>query len=347
MVEPVIVLRPARVFRWAALVLVVAALIVSVLFSGMAMLDHAVEFFGPSLLIFIILVGRPLPVLFGRTTLRAEGIISARSHGKPVTIPPSEVTQIEIRRGWLLEWVFLHRRRGAPVQLYGPLRVWFRRDHSFDQGLAELCSLAGTGAVGRPRFSLRFLIGSPILTAAAVAMVLVEPPWQSDSWPGRSHAVSLPDPCSTLDTIARRFVPGARVDQSFGQASGRRSCQWTETSGGEGQSHDGVGELTVEYELFHRVGWSSDADEARDHFDSDSHPVDTQGAVPVSKIGDEATLLATASDKGDFATAAVVARRWNVVVRVAHTLDGRGKEEEAARTATEAVRSALAAVRFR
>ncbi|MEV0404203.1 hypothetical protein [Actinoallomurus sp. NPDC050550] len=347
MVESAVALRPSRAVRWAAVVLVVAALIVWVLFSGMAVLDHAVEFFGPSLLILIILVGRPLPVLFGRTTLQAEGIVSVRSPGKPVIIPPSEVTQIEIRRGWLLEWVFLHRRRGAPLQLYGPLRIWFRRDHSFDQSLAELCSLAG--AVARPRFSLRFLIGSPILTAAAVAMVLVEPPWQSDSWPGRSHAVSLPEPCSTLDTVARRSVPGARVDdhdQDIGQTSGRRSCQWTETSGGEGRSHDGVGELTLEYELFHRIGWRSDADEARDQFESDSRPVNDRGAMPVSGIGDEARRLASASDEGDFATVTVIARRWNVVVNVGYTLDGPHQQEQAARTASDAVRVALAAVRF-
>jgi hypothetical protein len=53
------------------------------------------------------------------------------------------------------------------------------------------------------------------------------------------------------------------------------------------------------------------------------------------------------SAERDFARATVVARRWNVVVTVAHTVDGRGKEAQAARTATEAARSALAAVNFR
>ncbi|WP_433184066.1 hypothetical protein [Actinoallomurus sp. CA-150999] len=69
--------------------------------------------------------------------------------------------------------------------------------------------------------------------------------------------------------------------------------------------------------------------------------------MPVSNIGDEARLLAATSDEGNFVTVTVVARRWNVVVNIAYTLDGPHKQEQAARMAYEAARVALAAVQFR
>ncbi|GAA4625801.1 hypothetical protein GCM10023196_031390 [Actinoallomurus vinaceus] len=349
MVEPAVVLRPSRAFRWAALVLMAAGLIVWALYVGMAALDHAWWRLLISAMILVNLAGRPLPILVGRTTVRPEEVVAVRPPGKTVVIPQAQVARIEVRRGWLLEWVVLHRRKGSALQLFGPMRLWFRRDPSFDRSLTELSSLAGAGTVTRSKFSLRFMIAGPMLTATAVMLVLLDAPWQSDAWPGRSHAKSLPDTCPALADIARRSVPGARVDergQGIGQTSGRRSCRWTETSGGEGRNHDGVGELTVEYELFHRIGWSSDADEARDQFERDSRPIHDQGAVPVSGIGDEARLLTSASAERDFATVAVIARRWNVVVNVGYTLDGPHQQAQAARTASDAVRAALAAVRF-
>ncbi len=341
-------LHPSRAVRWLTWIFVSVGTGAAGLYGSMALLAHFTEpeLLASTLLVAVILIGRPLASLGGRTVLDSDGITARRPPARILRIPYAEVTWVEVRQGPLREVVTLHRSSGLPVRLRAPVRLWFRRDPEFERGVAEICSRTGLPACAeRFHLGLTRLVAAFTLTAAAVMLILIDPPWKSDVWPFQPHARALPDTCRIFDTEARRLMPRAEVDRAFSGSTDdghveRHACRWRSA-----YAPNGIRSLSVEYQLDHGIGPESDADEAHQAFRSDTHTGGGERSIRIPRTGDEARMI-TAKPDGSFEAVIVAARKANVEEKIEFVLQNAGAEGRVAAMAKELARTGLAEIRF-
>ncbi len=341
------VLRPSPATRWLSWTSVVAGSVAAALYATMALLGDFPALVVPTLAVLAILVGRPLMSLGGRTVLDDYGVTVHRPPWLPLLIPYGQVTWIEVRRGPLRETVVLHRPRGLPVRLRAPARLWFRADPVFDRELGEIRARTALPAHAE-RFHVGFFrqLAAFGLTAGAILLIVIDPPWKSDAWPFRPHALGLPDTCQAFDAKARHLMPGAVIDRRFSRGDDsnrdvrRHTCRWIST-----YAANGIESLSIEYELDRGAGLESDADEAHDAFVDDTSTDRTETSTPVTRTGDEARLIEPRHAGKDTAVV-VAARKANVEERIEFILHGAGAETRAAAMAEEFARTGLGQVRF-
>lgn len=321
----------------------------------MGLVSLGVQLVVPVLIVLLALVGRPLMVLGGRTVLDQGVITVRRPPFKRKVIPGARVAMIETRRGPLLEWPVLCLRDGRVVELGAPLRFWFLPDPAFDQSLARLRELAGDTSVTAPfhQWNMIRLFAGPLLVLAALALILLDPPWASDLWPLRPHAHRLPDACSMFDASARRLLPGATVDRAFSFSDDsdahvkRHTCQWNATHrSADGTRMVDVGRLSVQVQLDRGIGPVSDAQEAHRAFVRQTHLGIGEWAMPVPHIGDEAKLIVEPTMSG-FAWVTVAARRANIEEKIDLIYQGHDRTRDAAEAAETLARLGLSEIRFR
>jgi hypothetical protein len=321
----------------------------------MALISHGFRLLVPVLLVLLILVIRPLLILGGRTALGRGAIVVRRPPYTRAVVPGAGVALVGTRRGPLLEWPVLWLRDGSLLELGAPMRFWFRADPGFDRDLARLRALAGHVPVAGPshQWSLVRLAAGPLLVAAALALILIDPPWASDAWPLRAHAGRLPDACGMFDEHARRLLPGAMVDRAFSYNDDsdahvkRHTCQWNATHpSADGTRIVDVGRLSVEVELDHGIGAVSDAQEAHREFVRQTHLAARELEVKVARTGDEAELITEPTVAG-FAWVTVATRKANVEEKIDLIYQGRGRTREAAEAAEGLARLGLSEIRFR
>jgi hypothetical protein len=345
---------PTRALRRCLLPAVVAGSVAGGLYAALELPGHSVSCLLAVAAVALVVVGRPLAALRGRTYLRAGEIVARRPPARRVVVPVSDVGLVLLRRGLLLEGPALGLRDGRLVVLAAPVRFWFRPDPEFDRALATLCTHVRDQAVVelRPQWSTFRLVGGSLLTALVVAVVLVEPPWASDLWPLRAHARRLPDVCRMFDARARALLPGARVDRLAGEDplphAQRHTCQWTAT----GLARDrttlvDVGRLRVELELERGVGRISDAAETHREFLRETRLTRGESATWIPRLGDEAELL-DLSARDDLTWVAVAVHRANVEEKIdlMYRDGSRQREREAAAVAQLLARLGLSGIHF-
>src|SRR5690349_24682271 len=105
-----VVLRLPVAARHFARLSAVAGGVIGGLYGAMAVMSHGAHLLVPVIVEALILVGRPLAMLFGRTIVTADRIIALRPPIRRVTVPFSDIGLLEIRRGVLLEWPALYLR---------------------------------------------------------------------------------------------------------------------------------------------------------------------------------------------------------------------------------------------
>jgi hypothetical protein len=350
-----VVVRPASPVRRFIRISLLAGAVISGPYAAMGLMSHGGRLLVPVIVVAAILVGRPMAALRGRTLLTADEITTRRSPIGRVVVPVSHVGLVEIRRGLLMEWPVLYLRDGSLVELAAPKRFWFRADPAFDRDLQELRTRVRHRAVAgtRPQWSLPRLFTGPLLTVTAIVLVLIDPPWASDVWPLRPHAERLPDACRMLDARARRLLPGAQVDKTFSRNDDssayvkRHTCQWNSTHHApNGMTLIDIGRLSIEVELEHAIGPTSDAEEAHREFTRETQITLGESETKVPRIGDEAELI-TEHPEGAFAWVTVAARKANVEEKIDLVYPGRDREREAAETAEGLARLGLSEIRFR
>lgn len=349
------ILCASRPVKWFVRLAVSAGAVVSGLYAVMGLMSHGVRLLVPVVVVVAILLVRPLLVLRGRTLLAEDRITVRRSPIGRAVVPISQVGLIETRRGLLLEWPVLCLRDGSMVELTAPMRFWFRADPAFDRDLDALraCVRDRVNVGSYHQWSLPRLVAGPLLTVAAVALILVDPPWASDVWPLRQHARRLPDVCKMLDARARRLLPGARVDRTFSGNDDsdahvtRHMCQWNATHlAPNGMPLIDVGRLSIELELDRGVGPVSDAEEAHQAFMRAIRIGTGAGEKRIHLTGDEAELIIEPPGTS-FAWVTVAVRKANVEEKVDLIYKGRAREHEAAETAEGIARLALSEIHFR
>ena len=347
-----LVLRTSPAMTRLTVLFALAGMIAGGLYGAMALLSHPAELLVPVVLVIVVLVARPLAALTGCTVLDSDGITVRRPPLRTITVPGSQVRWIEVRRGLFTEWVVIHRRAGGPLRLRAPLRLWFRRDRDFHRGVGAIrarTGLASSAERGRLRLFRRLADG--LLALAVIALILIDPPWQSDAWPLRPHAAGLPDACRAFDARAHQILPGARVDRVFSHSDDsdahvvRHTCQWDSTYLSHGATVVGIDRLTIVYELDHGIGSVSDADEAHRTFRDDAAADRSEESSALPRTGDEARVI-TERPGGGFAAVTVAVRRANVEEKVGYVRVGRDAERQAESTAVRVARAALAKVRF-
>ena len=348
-----VILRLSRPVRRVTSLSVLAGVAVSGVYAAMVLLTHGLRLLIPVLVVAVILVGRPLLVLSGRTLLGADRITVRRAPIGRIVVPLGNVGLVEIRRGLLMEWPVLYLRDGRLVELSAPMRFWFRPDPVYERDLGELRSLVRHPVPGiYHQWSLFRLLAGPLLTATALILILIDPPWASDVWPLRPHAKSLPDACTMLDAKAHRLLPGARVDHRFSRNDDsdkhvkRHSCQWNATRVGPGGATlVDVGRLSIVIELDHGIGPTSDAEEAHRAFVR-ATDIDIGGnEMKVPHMGDEAEMIVEHPGSG-FAWVAVAVRKANVEEKVDLIYRGRSREHEAAETAMGLAKLGISEIEF-
>jgi hypothetical protein len=348
-------LRLSRPVRRFVRVSVLAGSAVSVLYAAMGLMTYGAGLMVPVLIVALILVGRPVIALRGRTFLAPDRITVRRPPIGRRTVPVSHVGLVETRRGVLMEWPVLYLRDGGLVELSAPMRFWFRPDPAFDRDLRELRARvrhpAGLGA--HHQWSLARLVAGPLLTLTAIALVLIDPPWASDVWPLRPHAKRLPDTCQMLDAKAKRLLPGAQVDPMFSRNDDsdphvkRHTCQWNATHRApDGATLIDIGRLSIQLELDHGIGPTSDAQEAHRAFVRATHIGIGESETRIPRTGDEADLIIEHPGTG-FAWVTVAARKANVEEKVDLVYKERAKERDAAQIATGLARLGLSEIQFR
>jgi hypothetical protein len=349
-----VILCPSSLFRRLTVVFVAAGASIGLLYTIMGVLGHGVGFLISAVIVLVVLAGRPIAALRGRTVLLPDGIAVRREPGEWLTVPAAQVALVEIRRGLVAEWPVLHMWNGPPIELGAPARLWMLPDPEYARDLNLLRIHAGRPGPALPvrhQWSGLRLLAGPLLAATAVVLILLDPPWKSDQWPLRQHAGRLPDACQEFDAHAHRLLPGAQVDGLFSRNDDsdelvkRHTCQWNATHlDPGGRRLVDVGRLSVELELDHGIGPVSDADQAHQTF---LRAVQAEGSGTVkrvARIGDEADLVM--ADKGAFATVSVTVRRANVEEKIDIILAGAGREREAAADVTALARLGLARIPF-
>jgi hypothetical protein len=346
-------LRLSRPVRRLVLLTMLAGGAVSALYAAMGLLTYGPDLLAPVLIVALVLVGRPMLALHGRTFL-APGRITARRPVGRLTVPLSHVGLVEVRRGLLMEWPVLYLRDGSVVELGAPMRFWFRPDPVFDRDLRELRVRVRHPVAAGPdhQWSMPRLVAGPLLTLTAVVLVLIDPPWASDVWPLRAHARRLPDACLLLDAKAKRLLPGAQVDPMFSRNDDsdphvkRHTCQWNATHRApSGVTLIDIGRLSIQLELDHGIGPISDAQEAHRAFVRATHIGIGEWQTRLRRTGDEADLIIEHPGTG-FAWVTVAVRKANVEEKVDLVYQERAKEREAAQAATRLARLGISAVRF-
>jgi hypothetical protein len=348
--KPLGVCRAVRRVAWPA---VFAGAVVSGLYAVMGLMGHGTPLLLPMALVVLVLVGRPLAVLGGRTRLTGDGIVTRRLPLWRVAVPGSCVGLVAVRRGLLLEWPVLCLRDGRLVELAAPARFWFRADPEFDRALDALCAhvRAHAGVVTRPQWSVPRLAAGPLLTVAAVVLVLIDPPWASDAWPLRRHARHLPDACRMFDAQARVLLPGATVDRMLSRSDdlphvARHTCQWNSTGlAADGTTLVDFGRLSVVLELEHGVGPVSDAEEAHRDFVRETRIDAGQSETRIPRLGDEAELI-DMRPGSHLAWVAVAVHRANIEEKIELMYRERSREREAVRTAESLARLGLSEIHF-
>ena len=344
--------HPCPSVRRFVLLAAVAGAAVTGTYAATSFMGHGVRALLPVLVVGLVLVGRPLALLGGRTRLDADRITVRRPPLRARTVTTADIGLTGLRRGLLLEWPVLYLRDGTTVELTAPMRFWFRADPAFDRDLSRLRAHVHLEAsTGGRQWSLPRLAAGPLLTATAAALVLAEPPWASDGWPLRPHATRLPDACLTFDAKARRMLPGARIDRLFSRSDDtnprvqRHVCRWnaTRVAAGGVRLLD-VGRLSVELELDHGVGPTSDAAEAHRAFRRATRIGLGEIERRLPHAGDEADLI-TERPGGGFAWVTVAVRKANVAEKV--DLIYPGREREAAATAEGLARLGISKIAFR
>jgi hypothetical protein len=241
------------------------------------------------------------------------------------------------------------------VELGAPMRFWFRPDPVFDRDLRDLRARVGHPAAAGPyhQWSLPRLVAGPLLALTAFALVLIDPPWASDVWPLRPHAERLPDACRMLDAKAKRLLPGAEVDPMFSRNDDsdphvkRHTCQWNATHRTpDGATLIDIGRLSIQLELDHGIGPTSDAQEAHRAFVRATHIGIGGSERRLRRTGDEADLIIEHPGTG-FAWVTVAVRKANVEEKVDLVFQERVREREAAQAATGLARLGISAVQFR
>lgn len=338
--------------------------VVSLLYAAMGVMGHGAHLLVPVVLVVLVLVGRPLLILWAVTSLgadrtdgtdRTDLITVRRPPLGEIAIPYSRVGLVGTRRGLVLEWPVLYLRDGSVAELGAPVRFWFRADPVFDRDLGALRALAGRPQVAGlpPRWSMLRLLAGPLAAVAALSLVLIDPPWASDSWPLRVHAQRLPDACRILDTRARRLLPGATVDRAVSRSDDsdayvkRHTCEWDAThTAPDRTTVIDTGRLSIVLELDHGVGPVSDAAEAHREFRRQTHlgPGESEERIP--RTGDEAELIIEPRE-ADRTWVTVAVRRANVEEKIDLIYQGRAREREAAVTAEGFARLGLSTIRFR
>lgn len=325
------------------------------LYAVMGLLGHGVRLLVPVLLVLVFLVGRPLLILGGRTVLGPGLIIARRPPLARLIVPAALVGPVKTRRGTLLEWPVLYLRDGSVVELGAPMKFWFLPDLGFDRDLARLRALVGHSLVAGPyhQWSPTRLATGPLVIFAALALILIDPPWASDAWPLRQHAHRLPDACRMFDARARQLLPGAMVDRtlSYNDDSDarvkRHTCQWNATHpAADGTRFVGIGRLSIEVELDHGIGPVSDAREAHRAFERETRIGIGESEVKVPGTGDEAELITEPTSAG-FAWVTVAARKANVEEKIDLIYQGRGGTHKAAEAAEGLARLGLSEIEFR
>jgi hypothetical protein len=325
------------------------------MYAAMGLMSLGVQLVVPVLIVLLALVGRPLLILTGRTVLD-RGVITVRRPPYPrKVIPGTRVALIETRRGPLLEWPVLCLRDGRLVELSAPMRFWFLADPAFDRDLARLRALAERAPVAGPfhRWNMGRLFAGPLLVLAAIALILIDPPWASDAWPLRRHAQRLPDACRMFDESARRILPGATVERAFSFSDDsdahvkRHTCQWNATHpSDDGTRMVDAGRLSVDVQLDHGIGSVSDAQEAHRAFMRQIRIGAGKSEVRVPRTGDEAELIIEPAVSG-FAWVTVAARRANVEEKIDLIYQGHSRMRDAAETAEALARLGLSEIVFR
>lgn len=348
-----VILRPSRSVRRVLSLSALAGVAVSGLYAAMALMSYGHRLLIPVLIVAVVLAGRPLLVLGGRTLLGADRITVRRQPVGRLIVPLSHVGLVEIRRGLLMEWPVLYLRDGRLVELAAPMRFWFRPDPDYERDLGELRARVRHPVAGiHPQWSLLRLVGGPLLTLIAIILILIDPPWASDVWPLRPHAKRLPDACAMLDAKARRLLPGAHVDHLFSRNDDsdvhvkRHKCQWNATR----RSPDGatlidVGRLSIVVELDHGIGPTSDAERAHRAFVRETH-IDIGGSeTKLPHMGDEAELIVEHPGAG-FAWVAVAVRKANVAEKIDLIYRGSAREREAAEAAVGLAKLGISEIEF-
>ena len=334
---------------------VLAGATVSCLYAVMGLTSHGARLLIPVIIVVTILAGRPLLVLGGRTFLAEDRITVRRPPIGRTVVTVAEVGIVETRRGLFLEWPVLCLRDGSLVELAAPMRFWFLADPAFDRDLAELRSRAGGPPDAAPyhQWSLPRLVAGPLLAAAAVVLVLIDPPWASDTWPLRPHATRLPDACHMLDARARSMLPGARVDRNLSHSDDsdphveRHVCQWNASHRApDGTTLGDVDRLSIELELDRGIGPVSDAEEAHRAFTREIRT--PSGAVEhrLPRTGDEAELIIEPAGAG-FAWVTVAVRKANVEEKVDLVYQGWAREGAAVKAAQGLARLGMSEIEFR
>ncbi|MFB9833210.1 hypothetical protein [Actinoallomurus acaciae] len=341
--------RTVRRIVWSA---VFAGFVVGGLYAVMGLMGQGTRLLSPVVFVVLVLVGRPLAVLGGRTRL-SGGDIAARRPPLWRVVPCSHVGLVKVRRGLLLEWPVLCLRDGSLVELAAPTRFWFLPDPEFDRGLDALCAYVRGHAVAVPRhqWSVPRLAAGPLLIAVAVALVLIDPPWASDAWPLRQHARRLPDACRMFDAQARVLLPGAVVDRMLSRSDddphvARHTCLWNSTRlAADGTTLVDIGRLSVAIELEHGIGRISDAEEAHRDFQRETRIEAGEYETRISHLGDEAELIDMNPD-ADLAWVAVAAHRANIEEKIDLMYRDRSREREAAKAAERLARLGLSEIHF-
>jgi hypothetical protein len=345
-------MSPSRAVQRSAQAALAAGLVVSALYGVLGLLGHGTRMLPPVLIVVLALAGRPLAVLRGRTLLGTEEVMVRRPPFGRLVIPVPHIGLVAVRRGLVLEWPVLGLRDGSVVELAAPVRLWFRADAGFARDLAALGDHVRDRAVvsTRPQWSLLRLVTGPLVTATAVGLVLVDPPWASDAWPLRPHARSLPDACRMFDARARVLLPGAAVDRMFsgsddsGPHVKRHTCQWNSTRlDSDGTTLVDVGRLSIEIELEHGVGRHSDAELAHREFVRETRVNTGEAEVRLPRLGDEAELI---NVRPGSAWVTVAVHKANVEEKIDLAYRDPAREREAAEAARGLARLGLSEIHF-
>jgi hypothetical protein len=325
-----------------------------VLYALMGLMGQGVRLLAPIALVILVLVVRPALTLAATTSLGADRITVRRPPFGRTAIPYSRVGLVETRRGLLLEWPVLYLRDGDLVELGAPVRFWFRPDPGFDRDLGVLRAAIDGSEIAGPytRWSMSRLLAGPLLTATALALILIDPPWAGDAWPLRAHARRLPDACRLFEDRARRLLPGATVDRVFSRSDHseayvtRHSCEWDATrTAADGTTVIDIGRLSIVLELDRGIGRVSDSEEAHREFERQIRAGAGESEVKVPHTGDEAELIIEPGGP-NYTWVTVVVRKANIEEKIDLIFKGQAREHEAALTAEDLARLGLSRVRF-
>src|SRR5437588_9838065 len=93
------VLRSSRLVRWSVRLAVLAGAAVSGLYAATSLMSHGTRMLLPAIIVVVVLVGRPLLVLRGRTLLAPDRITVRRAPLGRTVVPVAEVRMVQTRRG--------------------------------------------------------------------------------------------------------------------------------------------------------------------------------------------------------------------------------------------------------